>query len=189
MSHKSYLIRCVLILSFGSIASLLTGQDRIIFTTSFSDKLDKFNLDYYEPVEGWLHPIPQQNDEYGKFDLILSSSKGDVDIMYLFKEANDPDAITNHPHLDLLQEVAHLATNRQSESIIISEISPGIVDTVFYADWGLYADFIPKRSLSNKRQCRMLAIQKEQAAMIYSILCYDEEVPAYFDLPISFKNK
>lgn len=170
-------------------ASAAFGQDRLTFTRSFSDKLQQFNLDYYEPVEAWLHPVPQRNSDFGNFDLILESSRQDVEIMYLFKEAGDPQSLTNHPQLDLLQQVAHLATNDQEASIIISDMNAQIIDTVFYADWGLYADFVPKRSLSDKPQCRMLAIQKDATAMIYSILCYEEEIPAYFDLPIGFKKR
>jgi len=184
-------MKVLLITSFTIIlSSIVVGQPDLIHTKSFSKKLNKFKLYYYEATEGWLHPVPIRTKEYGKFDIALESSNQDIEIRYQFKDASHPQAISNHPQLDLYQYVANLATNNQSENIIISEIHPEVLDTVFNADWGLYADFTPKISLSPTRhKCRLLAIYKGNASLIYSMIFYNDEIPDYFDLPISFKEE
>lgn len=177
------------VLFYFSIDVYVYGQKRFQYTESFDETLDRMGLYYYEPTEAWLHPVPQKIKEYGPFDMILHSTDKDVEIRYRFKELHNSNDLANHPQLDLYQYVATLASNNQSPNITLTEIEAGIVDTVFNADWGLYADFTPKESLSRFPFCRMIALYKEEQAMIYSMVFYKEEVPEYFDLPISFKEE
>lgn len=166
----------------------LNGQKRFQYTESFNETLDRMGLYYYEPTEAWLHPVPQKIKDYGPFDMILHSSDKDVEIRYRFKELQNTNELANHPQLDLYQYVATLASNNQSPNITLTEIESGIIDTIFHADWGLYADFQPKESLSSFPYCRLIALYKEERAMIYSMVFYEEEVPDYFELPISFRE-
>ena len=166
----------------------LNGQQYFTHTKDFQQKLDQLGLYYYEPTEAWLHPVQYKKSDYGAFDLILESSEESVQIMYRFKEINSSSDLMNHPNLDMFQYVATLASNDQNINITLTEIEHTVLDTVFNADWGLYADFVPKQSLSPLPYCRLLAIYKEEHAMVYSMIFYKEEVPEYFELPISFQQ-
>jgi len=166
----------------------LSGQKRFQYTESFDQTLDQMGLYYYEPTEAWLHPVPQKVNDFGPFDMVLHSTDKEVEIRYRFKQLKNLNDLANHPQLDLYQYVATLASNNQSPNITLTEIEAGIIDTVFHADWGLYADFTPKESLSRFPHCRMIALYKENHALVYSMVFYKEEVPDYFDLPISFRE-
>lgn len=163
------------------------GQKDFIHTKKFQKKIDRLGLFYYQPTEAWLHPVKPTSDDYGPFDLVLESSDEAIEIMYRFKEVNDKSNLASHPQLDMFQYVANLARNDQNTNITLTEIEHSVLDTVFNAEWGLYADFRPKQSLTHLPYCRMLAIYKEEHALIYSMIFYEEEVPEYFELPISFQ--
>jgi len=165
----------------------LNGQQYFTHTKGFQQKLDRLGLYYYEPTEAWLHPVKSSKIDFGDFDLVLESSDENIQIMYRFKEIGSPDNLANHPNLDMFQYVATLASNDQSTNITLTGIDHSVVDTIFNADWGLYADFVPKQSLSPLPHCRLLGIYKEKHAMVYSMIFYEEELPEYFELPISFQ--
>jgi len=150
--------------------------------------LNSFGLYYYEPTEAWLHPVPQEMDEYGPFNMILQSSDERVEIRYRFKKISSALDLANHPQLDMFQYVATLSSNDQNPNITLTEIDSEIIDTVFNADWGLYADFQPKESLANYPFCRLIGLYKEGHALVYSMVFYEEEIPDYFELPISFQE-
>lgn len=175
------------LLALLSTSSIAFGQKDFIHTKKFQKKIDQLGLFYYHPTEAWLHPVKPRSDDYGPFDLVLESSDEDIEIMYRFKEINDKSNLASHPQLDMYQYVANLASNGQHTNITLTEIEQTVLDTVFNAHWGLYADFKPKESLTTLPYCRMLAIYKEEHALIYSMIFYEEEVPQYFTLPISFK--
>jgi len=163
------------------------SQQDVIHTKTFTQQLDEFQLLYYEPVEGWLHPVPAKKEPHARFDIILESSSDDVEIRYKFKTVNDPNHLSYHPQFDMYQFIAHLASNNPEQDITIRDMVADSVAQIFHADWGLVSDFVPKASFSSKQKARMLALYKEDKGLIYSIVCYDEEVPAYFQLPISFR--
>ena len=177
-----------MVVCIGLATVTVHGQQYFTHTTDFQQKLNHLGLYYYEPTEAWLHPIPSPENDYGPFDLVLESSEESVQIMYRFKEINSANDLMNHPNLDMYQYVATLASNDQNTNITLTGIEHSVLDTIFNADWGLYADFVPKQSLSPLPHCRLLAIYKEEHAMVYSMIFYKEELPEYFELPISFQE-
>ncbi len=184
---RSNIIAFFFLLALLSTSSIAIGQRDFIHTKKFQKKIDRLGLFYYQPTEAWLHPVKPTSDDYGPFDLVLESSDEDIEIMYRFKEATSKNNLVSHPQLDMFQYVANLASNDQHTNITLTEIEHSVLDTVFNAQWGLYADFKPKQSLTHLPFCRMLAIYKEDHALIYSMIFYEEEVPEYFKLPISFR--
>jgi len=165
------------------------AQENTPVSERFENTLDAFGLYYYEPTEAWLHPVPQQLKDYGPFDMILHSSDEKIEIRYRFKKIKSKQDLANHPQLDMFQYVASLSSNEQRPNITLTEIESAIIDTVFNADWGLYADFQPKESLASFPFCRLIGLYKEGQAMIYSMVFYEDEIPEYFDLPISFREE
>lgn len=155
----------------------------------FERSLEEFGLHYYEPTEAWLHPVPLQSDDYGPFNLILQSSDDKIEIRYRFKKIKSLQDLANHPQLDMFQYVSTLSSNTQNRNITLTEIEPKILDSVFHADWGLYADFQPKESVAKYPRCRLIGLYKEGCALVYSMVFYIEELPEYFKLPISFKEE
>ena len=166
----------------------LHAQKRLGAKESFNNTLEEFGLYYYEPTEAWLHPVPQKKKDYGKFDMILQSSDDAVEIRYRFKKINSIQDLANHPQLDMFQYVASLSTNDQNPNITLTEIAPAVIDTIFNADWGLYADFQPKHSLAPYPYCRLIGLYKEGHSLVYSMVFYETDVPEYFELPISFRE-
>lgn len=180
----------ILLIIWGFLCIQITAHTQLDVPVSerFENTLDEFGLYYYEPTEAWLHPVPQQRQDYGPFDMILQSSEEKIEIRYRFKKIKSVQDLANHPQLDMFQYVASLSSNQQTPNITLTEIESEIIDTIFNADWGLYADFQPKESLAPYPFCRLIGIYKEGHAMIYSMVFYEEEIPEYFDLPISFRE-
>jgi len=175
-----------------TIAILITSssavaQNKFIHTKKFQKKIDRLGLFYYEPSEAWLHPVKPKRNDYGPFDLVLESSDEHIAIMYRFKEVDEKNNLASQPQLDMYQYVATLASNDLNKNITLTEIDHSVLDTVFNAEWGLYADFVPKQSLTTLPYCRMIAIYKSDHALIYSMVFYEDNIPEYFDLPISFQ--
>lgn len=188
MKQKLFLGSIIIYMVLFGCCDLFSQRNKTA-THRFENTLDYFGLYYYEPTEAWLHPVPQKSKDYGPFDLILQSSDEPIEIRYRFKKLDSRQNLAHHPQLDLYQYVATLASNEQSRNIILTEIDKEIIDTIFNADWGLYADFTPKESLAFYPYCRLIALYKEDHALVYSMIFYEEEIPEYFELPISFQEE
>jgi len=177
------LLMCFSIISLSDLCS----QSDFTYTKDFEQKLQKFSLQYFQPTEMWLHPVPHQ-DEYDEYDLVLYSEDQKVEVRYLFRDENSPLALATMPHLEFYRSIIDFASNdHDANEIIIQDMDLETANEKYNADWCLTALFTPKQSISSKPLGTILGIYKEDTGLIFCMVFNTEELPEYFDLPIKFK--
>ena len=177
----------IFVLLCGS-ANYLAAQKAFTFTKSFDKKLKKYDLEYYQPTDIWLHPVPYQ-DEYDEYDMVLYSEDQDVEVRYLFRDSSSPLALSSMPHFEFYRSILDFASNEEEDNqIAIQDMLPETALELYNADWCLTAEFTPKASVSNMPKGRILGIYKEGSGLIFCVIFFDGDLPSYFELPIKFIN-
>lgn len=180
MRNKSLLISIILC---GSLS--LLAQEAITYTKSFTTKLQRNGIDFFQPVERWLHVANIKKDDYMKYDLVLQD---EADLEVRVRIIEDSKLFSKHPHIEVMRMMATMATNDQDADILISQMDPEMVSEVYSADWGLFADFVPKIGFSTYPKGRVLCLYKEGRALVNYIILHDEdELGAHFEMPLVFK--
>ena len=177
---KYYFLSIAVIMSF----SAGTSQSGLIFTKSFNHKLEKYDIEFYLPVERWLKPAPYTKDEFMQYDLVLHSPP-DIEIRIDI----DRDRKKLVPTVEIQRAVSTLATNDENEYIEFTKYPTSYAKTYFGADLALYADFTPKESLTSLPNARMLCLYKESRALIKFIILYQDQLDPYFKIPLKFRTE
>lgn len=163
------------------------GQTQIIYTRSFTEKIQKIGLNFYEPTENWLHLQPTTEDAYFKYDLILFSEDGNLDIRFILQDVEDDPTILQFPHIEFTRTIVNLSTNKQEEDIMISQLPDSLVHSYFNADWALMADMIPKKEITNKKFGRIYGLFKENRGFAVLIIFSNEpNIDQVFERMLSF---
>ncbi len=179
-------MRGLLIISLLSLVSAVYGQvdDPMIYTRSFTNKLRQHRIDFYQPVERWLHIADTQEDEYMEYDAVLHD---EAELEIRIRLIPDEKAYSRAPHIEVMRTIAHISTNDPEADIRVSQINHRWVVENYNADWALYADFKPKEAFSAYPKGRILCIYREGRALIQYIILHDEEeLDPYFEMPLSF---
>lgn len=168
-----------------SVSHSLIGQsDDLIYTRSFTQKLLHFNIDFFQPIERWLHITPTTEDAYMNYDAVFHD-EAELEVRVKFIDVKK--AASYHPHIELTRLMADIATNDQNEDILIHQMNREWVNETYNADWGVFVDFAPKLSYSQYPKGRVLCLYKEERALIHYIILYgDEELDPYFEMPLNF---
>lgn len=174
----------ILIISFLGIVSVTSSQEELIYTKSFTQKVAYHSIDFYQPVEQWFHVTNKYSDNYMDYDLVLNDRKN-IEVRVRIIESSK--VFAKHPHIEVMRMIATMATNDENTSIKISQMNPEWVAEQYGADWGLFADFVPKRDFDTHSKGRVLCIYKEGRALVNYIVLYEDELDPYFEMPLAFK--
>ena len=177
----------ILIILISFCPLLIIAQGDFVHTKAFDAKLKKYDLQYQEPSEIWLHPLPHE-DEYDAYDLVLHAEGIPIEVRYIFRDDKSPIALSATPHLEFYRSVIDFASNEEeANEIRIMDMLEEDVQSKYNADWCLVADFKPKFEISAKPKGRILGIYKEERGLIFCIIFYGTDtLPDYFELPIKF---
>ncbi|NND05105.1 MAG: hypothetical protein HKN87_01885 [Saprospiraceae bacterium] len=144
---------------------------QIHYTHQFTKKLKRTQLQFVEPVEGMYRIQMLRKDDFLKYDLVLASEDYQLDMRYIV----EPKAGKMTPmHLTFLSRTSTLALNDEHFDIKVHVYHPNLANSLFHADWAAYADFIPKRSLTDKHFGRLLSIYKADCGVASILLLFNE---------------
>ena len=124
----------LILLTFCGVLISQTDSD-IIYTRSFTNKLRHHQIDFFQPVERWLHISNLREDEYMSYDAVLHD-ESDLEIRIRILE--DDKAYIKHPHIEVMRMLSSIATNNQETNIRISQINTEWVSEnypVIYEIW------------------------------------------------------
>jgi hypothetical protein len=121
------------------------------------------------PVENQFQFI-NDNNTIAKFDYAIAKQKEDLEIRYLVQPA---DSIA-YPHISAGNLLMTLATNDPEYAISVVPIEEDVLLKDYQADWGVQAFFHPKLSFSDKAHGKLIAIYKEDKALVYTVLLFDD---------------
>ena len=169
---------------FISICMESEAQDDMIYNKSITKTLAYHQIDFFQPVERWIHITNIRSDEYMDYDAVLRDEEG-LEIRLNIQEANK--MLVDHPHIELMRIISTISTNDPENDIVIQQMNQEWVKERYEADWGLFADFTPKYNYSDYPKGRMLCLFKEGQAMVNYIVLHDEEeLDPYFEFPLAF---
>lgn len=161
------------------------AQEDMIYTNALTKKLRFHQIDFFQPVERWLHITNITDDEFMDYDAVLRDEQG-LEVRLNIQEADK--MYSQHPHIELIRMIADISTNDDEADILVSQLNTEWVTEKYQADWGLYADFTPKRAFSNYPKGRILCLYKEGRALVNYIVLHDEEeLDPFFEFPLSFQ--
>jgi len=158
----------------------------MVFTRSFTKKLKRSGIEFYQPVERWMKVSSKKHDTYLKHDIILHSPP-DVEVRIKIipnKKKNPPI----RPQAFVPATLASIATNNEKALIRMRPLNNTESMERYGADSALIADFVPKEGYSNFSKGRLLSIYKEGQALINYVVLYEDKLDPYFDLPLRFKE-
>lgn len=174
---------CIIIVCLQAYLSI-GAQNPIIYTRSFTNLLEKYHIDFYAPVERWLHASHVQQDHFMDYDLILEDGN-DIEVRIRIL---DQGHIPPHPHVEMIRMLASIATNDQDVDISVSALEPEYSLNNYGADGVVIGDFIPKETYSAYPFGRILFIYKKGVALIeYIVLHNMDQLDPYFEMPLRFK--
>ena len=58
------------------------AQDPLTYTYSFTEALKQHGLEFFKPVENWLHVAGPREDGYLDYDLVLENDINDFEVRY-----------------------------------------------------------------------------------------------------------
>ncbi len=165
-------------------SSQLSAQSDFLYTKSFSKKIKKFNLEFFQPVERWMKVSPVKEDKYLNYDVVLHSPPN-VEVRILIKK----DHRRLFPNVEIATLIAHISTNDDDAVIEFTQYPSRYALDHYGADLALYADFEPKESFSSYPRGRILILYKEGEALVNYIILYEGQLDQYFKMPLKFRRE
>ena len=160
----------------------LRGQE-IVYTMSFTEALQAQNLEYYEPVEQWLHVAGERHDQFMTYDLILENDRNDLEIRFRLRPAAESELLP--PNVEITRLLASISTNSEVSEIHMSIANPEYAKSEFNAESVIFASFTPKPEFSRRPLGSLVSIASgEYGAVDVIILHYDET----YSVEDSFRN-
>ncbi len=161
-------VRAVTILLMGMIPIPLASQ--IHYSNHFTREISRCQAEFIEPVEGLYKVKMMKRDEDLNYDLVLFSEEYDFEMRFVL----EPKYHRTTPHVDFFTLTTSLALNHERPDIHMNLFEPEEAHTRFNAQWAAYADFIPKRSLTEKSYARLLSIYRQDCGLIHTLLLFNE---------------
>ena len=172
LHNKSVQIYQALAFTVLTLFALPCGA-QITFTKSFTKKLDRASLEYYETVEEWLHVTPLESDAYMQYDLVLQNDRNDFEVRYRVRRLNKYwNRIPQQVEIGRL--LASIAANGEESEIQMEFPASQYLREHFNADQGLFAHFTPKRSFSEKPYGTLISLYAEDKAIVDVVLLYND---------------
>ena len=190
-SKQTYLTSSRLIMKiFLSVIAFLIcfslSAQKPLLSSNFQEKLDELGLEFYFPLEQKIKVKEEISDEFLNYDLILKS-KNHFEIRYLLDPITEAENGIIHPRVRLSSLVATMATNNQEEYILISEMGEMEARESFGAEWGVYADFIPKKSFSHLPFGRVVSLFHANKGLVNCVILHrSENLDGFLGMPLRF---
>jgi hypothetical protein len=190
--------QCISVNSFGRVALLIfpmicmlnmaVGQSGKFGSPDFTEKVERLELEFFTPVERRIKTKKLLKDDFLEYDLVLRS-RNQLEIRYILQPFDNQQNTVLHPHVELTRMVASVASNDEEEEILINAFSGSEAKREYGADWGLFADFVPKRSFSGFPKARIMSLYKEEKGLVNCIILYKtEDLEGFLGLPLRFKS-
>lgn len=153
----------------------------LIVTTGFAQeslplehqlRLAQQELEWHEP-EVPYRIRTHSSISFQAYDFAASFRKEKLEIRYFFVPDDDSDAVLI-PHLRVPRMAMHLASNEEDSYLSAHEIEPGLLDSIYQADWGMMFFFQPKPLFSSAKDCQMVAVYREGVGLLYAFLLFNE---------------
>lgn len=162
------------------------AQQSMVFNRAFTKKIQRYGIEFYQPVERWLKLTNKKNNAYIKHDVILHSPPN-VEIRIKI-HPQQPRSEILHPQVLIATTLSSIATNDQSAVIKIAPLDSIQSQLRYGADLAIVSDFIPKQGYSPYPSGKMLSLYKDNIAIIHYIILYEGSLDPYFELPLRFKD-
>jgi hypothetical protein len=145
---------------------------QIKMSKSFSQKLEKMDLDFLAPLENSYKKVKASESIIVDFDFEIKAKKADMKIGFaLFPEGKNALIF---PHIKVSNMAISAATNENEEArLVLHEMSKENLKN-YHADWGAVVFFQPKIIFSDKDHCKMLALYQEEKGLVYIFYLFDE---------------
>jgi hypothetical protein len=145
---------------------------QIKMSKSFSQKLEKMDLDFLAPLENSYKKVKASESIIVDFDFEIKAKKADMKIGFaLFPEGKNALIF---PHIKVSNMAISAATNENEEArLVLHEMSKENLKN-YHADWGAVVFFQPKIIFSDKDHCKMLALYQEGKGLVYIFYLFDE---------------
>lgn len=170
--YKVFLYMCAFSHLPASVAQ--TSDDPIVYTASFTKKIQKAYLDVYEPVESWLHVYPMSRDSFMRYDLVLQNDRNDFEVRYRIRL--ERGRWKNTPQFVEFQRVlSSIATNDPEADIRLLKPEKAFFEEAFNATDGAIAYFTPKFSFSEKAHGALISITDAGNAAVDIVILYNED--------------
>lgn len=173
------------ILFFFLLCTRATSQENILFTKKFEKLVNRYELEFYHPVEKWLKPSPFVLDDFLAYDLVLHSNDK-FEVRIIVQGADKHNII--HPHINIVSIISSISSNDDLDLIKVSKMSEDYSKLEYHADDVLFADFVPKESFSHYKKGRLLCLHRADLALVFYLILYENELDPFFNLPIRFKS-
>lgn len=171
MEIRSFILGMGLVVSIllsGSNLSVLEAQTH--YSHRFTRALEHCNATFIQPIENQYRPKMLRKDAFGRYDQVIETRTRDFEMRFML----DPNYHKDVPNITCIALASSLATNAQRFDIHINVFSPEDAQAYYHADWAAYADFIPKRSLTDKYYARLVTIYKAGSGIMHQIMLFDE---------------
>ena len=143
--------------------------------------LERNALEWTAP-EGPYRVIKNPTNRFQEYDFGIYLRKQKVEVRYHVVPANPESDRELIPHLRAARMAMHLAGNDEDSYIAAHEMEPEELETIYQADWGQLFYFPPKRIFSEAKNCQMLALYREDVALCFVFLLFEEAPPSLPEL-------
>jgi hypothetical protein len=167
MNH--YQLQALFVIFYMLSTNAIEGQT--FYSHRFKKELNKMGAEFISPVEGYYKVKLKSKDRYMKYDLILHSEDHDLEMRLVL----DPDYRHSVPHITTFNLVNTLAVNSAQFDIHLNLLPEDQAQAEFNASWVSYADFIPKRSLSEKQYGRLVSAFHPDKGMLYTLMLFNRQ--------------
>jgi len=183
---QSLYLKYLFISIFTTLSIISSHSQKPLLSKKFEEKIEAMGVDFYFPIETKVKVKENVKDDFRSYDLILRS-KHHFELRYILKPLSDKNSAVMHPHVQLSTLISTLATNDQEEFISIQEIAPDVAQNRFGADWGVYADYVPKYSLTSYTHGRVISLFNSEKGLINCIILHNEEtLDGFLGMPLRF---
>lgn len=171
MSKKT--VFALLVFSLTYLGNLSAQLD---LSADFQTKLAATGLNFLTPVEHNFKIEKIYKNNLQPYDFAIRQKKDKVEIRYLVLP--DTGVIAGgYPHLNFSNRTMTLASNEDDEAtsaISVLQLSEKILKEKYHADWGAISFFTPKKSFTDARYCKLVALYREGQGYVYTFFLYND---------------
>jgi hypothetical protein len=165
------------------LSTVLPSQSN--FSPDIKSKLEKMELDFYEPIEQKFKTRKSGKNRFFKFDLHLIDKKSEQEIYVILRDENGEDDIVQFPHIEFTRLLANLATNDQEEDIMVVTYDTKKL-LARNSDWGSEAYFKTRKEISDYPYAKLVSFYKEGYGLVSIMYCFDD--PDLLPFLLAFKT-
>ena len=156
------------------LISIVPVFTQVKMDESFEQLLKELQITFNEPTESNYKTVKQSKNNIFNCNFSIKAKKGDLEIRYALIKINKGETSVTFPHILSMNTVNHIASNHEDDEIVVQHVTEEDLKTNFKADWAATFYFTPKQQFSYKRKCKMLALYKEGAGMVYIFFLFNK---------------